>query len=188
MGIEVSGAQTATSLAADPAFTATYAPLTEQIWIPSASLVNVAGGSAFEVIGSSSALRWKGWSLDAVTTEAVFWEGILPDHWTAADVYVALANPAASAGNVVLTLTHTNVTDGGSMNSEVTDGSVVIAAAGQYIMSVDLLKASSAVAPNRIVRLEIQRDGGHGSDTLANDIYVMGVILRSTAAPVGWLQ
>lgn len=145
-------------------------------WLPATAGYVVAGSAA---LGSASS-RVPVALMDGASNETWAWYYEVPSHWRtwAADVH--WLNTTTSSGDIVLAVTHNEITpNGGSITSNEVAESYLTCSART---SITLVKKDTIVASraNRlgIGHIRIQRRPGETADTLANDIGILGVLLR----------
>lgn len=180
VGEEPDGVNPATQAELDAALAAlpgTFAPLTdEQLWIPAGEFILTGGSAAFAVV----AARWGGFAYDATTTETAGAHTEVPGSWATMHVDLYWTNMGAGAGNVLWSMQLDRAADG--ENLAVTGGGgtlspAAIAAPAQDILKVSRMATSQAVVPAKFLNTRVSRIGGDGTDTLANDAGVLGVLL-----------
>lgn len=165
---------TRAALAADPAFTGTYAPLAsvDSVWLGVGNFQVQTGSPGISATGG-----WPAWFLDASATETVHENLRLPQHWSTFDVEYWYTNAGAGAGNVKIGINHRFVGDGEALGAGVNTASVTSTAPAQNVMEVATVASGIAATTGKLLNLRVFRLGGDAADTLANDIGLLGVRL-----------
>lgn len=149
---------------------AKYAPKSgDRTYVPALAFTLVTGSPAESNLSSVV-----GWRLDSASSEVVGDTRIFPDHWSTYDVYAWWSNTSASAGDVVLEFSHQTFSDGDSLGGS-TIATQTVAAAGSSTAKRTSMVSGVAAVSGDAVKLKMGRLGADGSDTLANDILLIGV-------------
>ena len=156
--------------------------ITEQMtdrrrWLPATQAYVVSGSAALGVASS----RIPVYLMDGSSNETIAWFYEVPSHWRTWAADIVYLNTTTSSGGVVFAVTHNEIPlDNGSITSgpEVAETYVTSTAR----TSTTLTKRETVVA-SRAVRsgmghIHVQRRPGESGDTLANDIGVIGMLLR----------
>lgn len=151
------------------------------MWIPASSLLSSAGSPTLSATGGGS--RFPVWLLDAAATEQVTAEYLVPDWWTHYDIDLYYTNVGAGSGGVVFEAYRSAVIDGGNLTSgDVLTHQATNTAPAQNVVKVVTLNASPLTNTSTAVQhLRFARSGAAGGDTLANDVDILGFLLRRRA-------
>lgn len=146
------------------------------LFIPASALLGVPVGTpSLSVLVTNIGPAWL---LDAATDEEVAGWSIFPPGWLTADFVVWWTNTGAGSGDVRFDLTYKVAADAGAINSGSTTTSSTVTAPAQYVTKRTALASGVTVAAGSVVSLNVNRAGGNGADTLANDIGIIGVEIR----------
>jgi ABC-type cobalt transport system substrate-binding protein len=156
-----------------------YEPIATSIWIPAAGMVVSSGSAALSQIGGNQA-RAVAYAVDAAAAESVGASRLLPAHWTTFKATVYWTNLGAGAGDVDWELLHGFIGDGDSFGSGGTAETTVVSntAPAQNVQKTTLLKTGIATSSGKPWFFRVVRFATNGTDTLANDAGVMGVLLE----------
>ena len=149
----------------------------DRIWCP-ASMFSMQGGAP-TLTGTGGTGSLQGWLLDAATVENVVSTLLVPPWWATLAVDVWWLNAGAGAGAVRLRTVFASHAVGTTVSTTTSDVSATYTAGAQN----EIMKATShvtSVAVDSAVpqRFGILRAGNDAADTLANDILVIGLMLR----------
>lgn len=158
------------SLANDVQFSDRYKPINEPIWIP-ASEMNFDTGTRVIVNDATDAIEMA----ESVDSYALGMAQI-PPQWLEAEIVVAWANANTGAGDVQWDF-FANSTGPASNISSLPSltPALIVAAGSQYILQFD---TGPSISVGDFLRFRVQRSGTSGSDTLNNEVYLVGVLLN----------
>jgi hypothetical protein len=132
------------------------------------------------VVGLNSASTRSMWLFDAAGTERIATTIRVPKNLVGVRLVPVLywTNNGAGSGNVVWRYSYHHSTDGGATETVATFVNFAVTAAPAQ----DVLKITRAdpftVTADRLLHFAIDREGGNGSDTLANDAGVFAMALE----------
>jgi len=170
---------------ADARLSATFAPLSDSVFIPAREFSPTVGSPAQVAVSSSfSALAF-----DAAASEYVMTLADLPPEWATLTLTLHWANLGAGAGNVLWVWDYIHLGDGDSIaGTPFTAGSgVARTAPAQNVLRVTLTEFSTpqpaipAPSGSRLLGLRIRRMGADALDTLPNDAGLFGVTLTKVS-------
>jgi hypothetical protein len=148
----------------------------EAITIPAADLTINTGSPVLSTGGGGL----PGWLMDASATEAVaaiVGRDRIPAHWKTLAVDAVWANATTNAGDVRFDASHGWMADGDAFSTGTyVNGTAAAAPTVAGEQKTTRVVASSTVTKDRMY-VRVIRNGGHVSDTLANDCILVGVRL-----------
>lgn len=167
------------ALAANSAFTGTYAPLGSvlaSVYLPAQVFVAVTGTP---VVGEASTNDIGGYLFDAAATEIVFGMAQIPTGWNTYNTELWWVNAGAGSGNVVWRLDYsTGFGDGEAVNPGTAGTQRTVAAPAGTTAEVTAMDSGiTSPTTGELVPFRLRRIGGDAADTLANDACVLGVRL-----------
>lgn len=150
----------------------------DRVWVPAGAMHTMAGASLVAV-GSASQLT-QAWGLDASAVEIVAVVMAMPTDWTTFDVDVVWMPTGAGGGNCRFRVDRQPINDGATANGRSFGTQVTIAGPAQYV--VEVTRADSGVTcPTTAIRLQVERDASHVTDTMAGDMGVIGLLLTKAS-------
>lgn len=148
-------------------------------YLPPQRFTSNGGSPAIGTAGAGGTLI--GWLLDgAGATESVSTNFIAQAHWgSAVDIDLWWNNAAAGAGDVYWRVQISEAIAGAAGSPSVIDQQTVITspANGVATKTLNFVAGTALLVPGRLYRLTVSRISGNPADTLANDVYFLGVIL-----------
>lgn len=179
-GIAISGIDPA-ALAADPAFTGAFAPLSAaplSLYLPASSFVPTAGTPVLAEAGTSDT---GGMLFDPASTETVWGAAQIPDGWATYNVDLWWTNAGAGAGNVVWRFDYGSFGDGESAGPSTAGTLRTVTAPASGTAEVSRMESGITVpTAGELLPIRLRRAGTDAGDTLANDACMYG--LRFTKA------
>jgi hypothetical protein len=125
---------------------------------------------------------WVMWLLDAATVEGVGSAVGIPPGWQTVDVDLWWVNAGTGSGNVTFLLMRQNAVEGLSLGTDAAAAAVTATAAGQNIVQRTTLETGLAVGDtSRLLSLGVERRAAAASDTLANDVGVLALVLKKVS-------
>lgn len=158
-----------TTVATDSAFTSRYKSVSEDIWVPAASL-NVDTGTR-SVLNDATDVIEMAEAVDSYVVGTV----AIPSQWSQVELAVVWANANTGSGDVQWDFfaNGTGVGSNISTVSSLTPASI-IAANGQHLLTIT---SGPDFPTGAFVRFKVQRTGSSGSDTLGNPVNLIGIIV-----------
>ena len=150
------------------------------VWLPAARFTSVTGSPSQNEAGADL----PSWLLDASAAIEALATYVWPEPgWQTCHVDLYWTNAGAGAGDVVFRTYTTLGVAGDGDTVAVGDNSdlAAIAAPAQNVIKVTRLLASAALTVDKPNRVFLGRLGSNVSDTLANDIGVLGVLLTKAS-------
>lgn len=146
-----------------------------QVFMQGHAFMLNAGAAALSSVGGSPV-----WALDQTSVESVAGSVRLPSWWATFDIYYLWANAGAGAGDVSLQIVRSLVTTGDDISAGggATSTKVTATAGAQYILQTTLHTSGITNDPTKTWRFRPGRSAGDAADTLANDIYLVGLLLQ----------
>jgi hypothetical protein len=170
---------TRAQLAADAAFTGTYAPLSaSQVWIPAATFGVTENSPALSTVAG----RYRCMLFDSASSERVSCTQEVPSTWATMNVSLYWTNFSSGSGNVVWRLFVDTAGDGDTLvatGGAGDSGELTIAAPSQDILKVSSLLSGQAIDASKVLNFRIARIGNavSGNDTLNNDAAMLGLLV-----------
>lgn len=154
----------------------------QRLWIP-ASLFMVSSGSPVLSTTGGNGLRPPTFLLDAASAEKISASFVAPVGWSTYNVKLYWTNAGAGAGDVTWNLQIEAYSDGEAIDTlndtdVVAWGVTTITAPAQRVLKISSALTSVAVESGILVGLDIARRAADGTDTLANDVGVLGVMIE----------
>lgn len=149
------------------------------LWVPAKNLDLVSGPGSYAAMVS----RLAGWLLTKSATPSYLTMALrLPSHWATVFVDVVWCNTVANAGDVAWTAGVHNFAIGESFNATPVGGAAIAAApATPWLPALTTIGAAMAVTPAKYTTFRVSRNGASSSNTLPNDVGVLGVQLRKAS-------
>jgi hypothetical protein len=138
-----------------------------------ADLVAISGSPSVATINS-----WPVWLLDAAANEIVGNILKVPRDWTSVNVTIRWVNAGTGTGDVNFRFLSRGQTVGDTLTSPAGSTEVVITASGQNVIVRTILVTGVAVNTANDILVAAQRQGGVASDTLPNDIGLLGLTIQ----------
>lgn len=141
------------------------------------------GVGAYGTVGSPSlgrlGLRFPCGLLDASTTEQYNWTFDVPTYWNSFSVKLLWGNAGAGSGNVSFTINYSLRDPGEStaLGDTVLYGPTAVTAGAQDVIVSTTLGTIDCSA-KRFGHIRVGRNGTDGSDTLPNDVGILGLRLE----------
>lgn len=156
-------------LAQNPEFSTRYKAINDDIFIPAASL-NFDTGTRVIVNDATDVIEMAE-SVDSYVVGTV----AIPAQWQEAALSVVWANEDTGTGDVQWDFFANGTTVGSNVStvSSLTPSSIATAGS-RYLLTIT---GGPDFPVGQFVRFKIQRTGTSGSDTLANPVYLVGVIV-----------
>lgn len=157
--------------AADAEFSNRYVSITNAIWLPVGAF-NIDTGTRVIVNDATDAIEMAE-SVDSYAVASVR----VPSVWTNAQIRVLWANAGAGSGDVVWTFNAQATAVGADISAINSLSPNVTTTAGAQDILVATVSPSFATSGG-MVRIKISRGGTSGSDTLANEVNVIGAFIE----------
>ncbi|MDP1794283.1 MAG: glycosyl hydrolase family 28-related protein [Acidimicrobiales bacterium] len=146
------------------------------LFIPIGGLLAITGTPAYGIVGGG---RRQGLLFDGAANESAAGQFVVPPGWQTASVTVLWCNAGGGAGDVNWLFQGDDWVEGNNLNAadtQNTSGSET-AGAQDILVSTPLTTASITLAGGRLFTFRIVRQATDGSDTLANDAALVGIVL-----------
>lgn len=164
---------TVAEFAQAPQFSSRYAPLADTVWVPAQAMIVQQGSPTLGKIGASDLSP--AWLLDAdAVAESVGGSVALPPWWATWHADVWIANAGAGAGDATLRLYYSEVADGSALTNLGVSAGVDCTVGAEDVVKVFRLFANRTYSDG-VVNFLLQRQGSMASDTLTNDVGVIGI-------------
>lgn len=156
---------------------------TRSFWLGASSFTLRTGTPVLAAQGSNT--RYRAWAMDATTIEAVVGEFVMPADYVSGAITTKLywTNLGAGAGNVDWAVALGSTADGGDLNGVFTSLPTDVVAAPTLGL-LDIYTHSVSLTPGaspQVTRCTISRVGNSGTDTLANDAGLIGLLIEYTS-------
>lgn len=172
---------TAVQAAQAPQFTSAFKPLVaDRVFVPGADVKATSGNVSVGNLGPASDYRRIVPALLFATTGDGTGSVVtmIPGRWATMDIYIWWSNAGAGAGNV-----RWDMATGGYGDNETTDSgggseTTIVAAPARYVpRRLKVNTTAVTVTPFKFQRIMIARIKSGGTDTLTNDVGLIGVEL-----------
>jgi hypothetical protein len=146
----------------------TYTP---SLWVGAAMMQSSSGTPTL----NASTLGAPAWLLDAAATEVVAGVVVIPEDWETFNVIAWYTNASSGSGDIVTNYRYVqralteNIT-----GSETNEGNVTTTSVAQNIIGSRTVSSGVYRRAGSIYRFNFRRVGGDGSDSLGNDIGLLG--------------
>lgn len=160
-----------------PTFVPGLGGTSADLWVPATAFSNNFGSPTLNATAGLPA-----WLLDAAGTEVIVAAVDIPEDWTTFDVDLWWTNAASGgAGNVVLNFRYSWIQDGDTLNAGLTNlGNVTLTAPAPLVTEVTAMASTLTPTAGKKFRIDFRRSGGDAADTLANDVAILGFVVRPT--------
>lgn len=150
----------------------------DTIWVPAIQMSQLFNdGATFSVATS----RLPVWLLDAETVSYLGFPIRFPAHWSTFTCDFVYINTSSSSGDVSLSAVIDEWAIGATINTTPTGAAIVdTPSSTAWISNIATLSGSLNCDPAKYCSVRISRNATSGSDTLANDIGIIGINLRKT--------
>lgn len=149
------------------------------IFMPATEFAAEIGSSTLAEVGSTA---WLAWMLDASASETVSGHTFIPADWSTVHIDLYWTNAGSGSGDVRFeNMTFEQAGDGSTLALGSSGGTQTATAPAQNVVEVTRLMADMAVTGSQMLRARVARAGGSGSDTLGNDIGVLGVLITKAS-------
>ena len=147
-------------------------------WYPAGAWKDASGSPSF--VGNGGGSRFPAWLLADAVTQQIDIGFEVPAHWGSFDILLYWSHPTATSGAVALAYSHSLVAVGGDLTTGDVNSSSLPTASSANLLTSTTLFSGVANGPG-LRHLRLSRAGSDGSDTLADTMAVLGLMLRRAA-------
>lgn len=146
------------------------------LWLPASQFIGAEGAPSLGNAGAPA------WLLDAATSERVAtMVRLAPLGWATMHVDIYWGNAGAGAGNVTWRAFQEDFVAGETLGAGGSPGDVTDTAGAQNVLRPPFRVITGQAVPADLFFLSIRRDASAGTDTLANDAALYGVLLTKAS-------
>lgn len=152
----------------------------ESIWIGARLMTPEFGSPTLGMLGTTGTSEsTEAWLLDASAHEVVGGLITIPADWLTHDSDIYWANAGAGTGAAAMRIDRLKMTAGATVVGRIFGGTQVVTALAQNLLVITTAQTGQTwTGPHRV---QVERDASNASDTLGNDIGIIGIEYRRTS-------
>lgn len=150
----------------------------EPLAVGAVTLQSISGSPSTAWVGSNAGGRYRVWTMDGSSNEAVGAVVLVPHRWSAVNVHLWWTNVVGSAGMARWQAYLTGGGPGADLTASNALGGFDAPAPATGVLTRTLLtSAPVAVTPGQMLKVNLERAATHSNDTLAGDAGVLAIEL-----------